>query len=386
MNNNLEILIPNPEWDSNLVNIILDLEKLRAKIRIEEVPLYIFFQLKDIFQTMETLGSARIEGNNTTLSEYIEDTILGYDIENEKHREIQNLHEAILFIENNTNESTKIDRFYISEIHKIITKDLTPPPSGEGSKNPGGFRKTNVKIKNSLLIPPDISAVPSHFDKFINFINKTRKEQYQLLMVAIAHHRFSYIHPFDNGNGRMGRLLNYALLIKLGFQVKNSRIINPSSVFYSDREKYYNMLSKADSLKDKDILTFSEYFLKGLKNEMEKIDSLMKGEYVRKKILIPMLNISFQSKIISLKEYQVLVYLVNKKDMLLKSTELTKFDITDSVKKSRFIKSLKDKKILEPTLKNGRKYKLNFINNYLIRGIISSLEKENFISDFLNKN
>jgi len=66
----------------------------------------------------------------------------------------------------------------------------------------------------------------------------------------------------------LGRLLNYAFLIKLGFQVKKGRLINPSSVFYTNRDQYYAMLSKADSLQNEDILEWCEYFLRGLKNEV----------------------------------------------------------------------------------------------------------------------
>ena len=75
MTNVLQITIPDPEWKSNVANVILDLEKLRSKKLHGEIPTHIFFQLKDIFQILETLGSARIEGNNTTLSEYVEKII-----------------------------------------------------------------------------------------------------------------------------------------------------------------------------------------------------------------------------------------------------------------------------------------------------------------------
>ena len=102
-------------------------------------------------------------------------------------------------------------------------------------------------------------------------------------MVAIAHHRFEFIYPFDNGNGRMGRLLNYAFLIKLGFKVKQGRLINPSSVFYANRDQYYDMLSYADTLEPRDLLAWCEYFLIGLKNEIEKIDHLLKKRICTKK-------------------------------------------------------------------------------------------------------
>lgn len=67
-----KITIPEPQWGGSLTGLILELEKIRTKRLFSTVPPGIFFQLKEIFQTLETLGSARIEGNHTTLSECIE--------------------------------------------------------------------------------------------------------------------------------------------------------------------------------------------------------------------------------------------------------------------------------------------------------------------------
>lgn len=379
------IKIPDPSWGSELANIILDLEKLRTKRLGGDVPPHIFFQLKDIFHILETLGSARIEGNNTTLSEYVE-KIIEDGMEDESNDEIRNLENAIDFIEENTDENTSINRAFISEIHKIITNNLTPPPTGEGSRNPGELRTHDVKIKSSGHTPPAHFFLKEQFEEFIDFINFAHKEQYQLLMVAIAHHRFEFIHPFDNGNGRMGRLLNYAFLIKLGFQVKTGRIINPSSVFYTDRDKYYDMLSKADSLKDDDILSWCEYFLLGLKNEIEKIDSLLNQEYVKKQILLPTLQIAREAQHISDQEFKILEYLINKDDMSMKSEELSALGINDSKKKSIVMGKLKDKNIIVPVTKGGRIYTIKFVNNYLLRGIMRVLKENGFVSDFLNNN
>ena len=339
----IKIHIPDPAWGSDLANIILDLEKLRTKILGGDLPPYIFFQLKEIFQILETIGSARIEGNNTTLSEYVEQ-IIEQEEKDERTREIINLENAIEFIEEYMDKDTVIDRAFISNLHKILTKGLSLPPYGEGSRYPGELRKNEVAIKNSGHKPPSPLQLQDYFEEFIYFINKEHKEQYQLLMTAIAHHRFEYIHPFDNGNGRMGRLLNYALLIKLGFKVKNGRLLNPSSVFYTDRDEYYNMLSKADTLKDEDILAWCEYFLKGLKNEIEKIDSLLNLSYVRDEVLLPMLKEARQKEYITQKEFEILKYLINKDDMSIKSTELEKLGIKESKKKSQMISKMKSKK------------------------------------------
>lgn len=384
--NSVKIVIPDPDFGGDLNSAILDLEKLRTKILRGEIPPYIFFQLKNIFQILETLGSARIEGNNTTLSEYVEKIIEKKTRKDEKQKEVENIEAAINFIEENTEMETKINRMYISELHKIITKDLTPPPGGEGTNNPGDLRSRNVSIKNAKHTPPDVSVLQDYFQEFVKFINTNHKQQYQLLAVAIAHHRFAYIHPFDNGNGRMGRLLNYALLIKLGFQVKQGRIINPSSVFYTNRNKYYDKLAKADSLDDVDVLDWAEYFLLGLKNEIEKIDSLLKKEYVKEKILLPAIGFALDRENITEREYKILKYLIEKDDMSMKSEELEKFGIGKSVQKSRVMGGLKDKGMIQAIKKGGRIYTIKFVNNYLLRGVINSLEKEGFVSDFLNKN
>jgi Fic family protein len=379
------IKIPDPFWGSDLANIILDLEKLRTKKLGGDVPPYIFFQLKEIFHILETLGSARIEGNNTTLAEYVERIIENVEKEDESSIEIKNLENAIEFIEQNTDESTIFNRAFISQIHKILTKDLTQPPKGEGSQNPGVLRKHSVSIKSSGHTPPSPLVLPNYFENFIDFINKEHKKQYQLLMVAVAHHQFEYIHPFDNGNGRMGRLLNYAFLIKLGFKVKSGRIINPSSVFYSNRDKYYDMLSLADSLRDEDILNWCEYFLLGLKNEIEKIDYLLDVDYVKSKILLPSVKIAQSNGHITSNEFKILQFLINKNDMAMKSEELSFLGIKDSKVKSRTMNKLKGKNIIIPTVPNGRIYTLKFVNNYLLRDIIKVLEQNGFVSDFLNK-
>lgn len=379
------INIPDPSWGSDLANIILDLEKLRTKQLGGDVPPHIFFQLKDIFHILETLGSARIEGNNTTLSEYVE-KIIEKNSNDESDDEITNLENAIDFIEEHTDEDTIFNRAFISEVHKILTHGLTPPPNGEGSKNPGELRGHNVHIKSSGHTPPEHFILREYFEKFIDFINFPHKEQYQLLMVAIAHHRFEFIHPFDNGNGRMGRLLNYAFLIKLGFQVKNGRIINPSSVFYTDRDKYYDMLSRADSLSNDDILAWCEYFLLGLKNEIEKIDSLLNKEYVKKQILLPTLHIAREGKHITDQEFKILEYLINQENMTMKSEELSFLGINDSKKKAVLMGKLKEKNIVVPVSSGGRIYTIKFVNNYLLRGIMRVLKENGFVSDFLNNN
>ena len=114
--------------------------------------------------------------------------------------------------------------------------------------------------------------VPELMHELVEFINRDDKSQYDLIKVALVHHRFGWIHPFGNGNGRTVRLLTYALLLKYGFNVGDyGRLINPTAIFCCDRDKYYEMLTKADSGTEKGIYEWCLYVLKGLLHERKKI-------------------------------------------------------------------------------------------------------------------
>lgn len=387
------ITLPQPSRWHPIVDTIVHLEKLRTKVLWGDVPPYIFFQLKAIFHMLETLWSARIEWNNTTLAEYVESLIESqrkdnvYSSKQSSKQELINLEEAIKYIEEWTDIDTIFTRKYVSDLHILVTRDLPPPPSWEGSRYPWAWRPHNVQIKNASHIPPDSAILHDMMEDFFAFLNADYPEKDQLLMVAIAHHRFAHIHPFDNGNGRMGRLLNYALLIKLWFQVKRGRILNPSAVFYTDRNIYYDKLWIADSLSDNDILDWSNYFLTWLRNEIEKIDTLLQKDYVVKYILSPALHNALDRKFITDDEHIVLQYIIQHNDMIIKAEELDKILwITNSVQKSRFMNKLKTKWMIQPITPNGRVYTIHFSNNYLLRSMIDILNKQWFVADFLNIN
>lgn len=385
----IPLVLIKPDWGSPLAKTIISLERLRVKKLEGPVPPYIFFQLKNIFQMLESLGSARIEGNRTTLAEFVEKVIESPDKEtkDEKIREIFNIEKATEFIEKNITHGKPIQRAHISEIHKILVKDLSLPPIGEGSKNPGEFRKTSIIIKGSSHLPPDPIHMQDYMDELLTFINREVDPQNDLIVAALSHHRMTWIHPFDNGNGRAVRMFTYAMLIKQGFQVKAGHILNPTAIFCMDRTKYYDMLELADSGEKNKILTWCEYVLNGLKKEMEKIDKLLDKNYLLKEILLPAINFSLTRENITQREFEILKGVINNEKMSIQSSDLKKIiGQESSVYRSRIIRGLKDKGMLIPLKGGGRIYTIGFSNNYLLRGVISVLEKNGFIPTSLNKN
>ena len=380
----IDLRLVDPPFGSKLNTLVLELDYLRRKPLGGTTHPLIFFQLKRIFHLLESIGSARIEGNRTTLAEYIERKIEGSKIKDERFLEIENNEKALDFIEENINHQ-KIDRLFLSQIHKIIVNNLTPPPKGEGSKYPGSYRQVDVKITQSSFIPPNVSQVPSYMEELFSFINKEDPPQYDLLKVALAHHRFAWIHPFDNGNGRVVRLLTYAMLIKYGFRVHiGGRIINPTAVFCSDRKKYYHYLSMADKGDDTGLLRWCEYVLAGLKEEITKIDKLLDYKFLLEKILIPALEFALDRKYITEVEHKILKIAASKQVIQAKDIKIL-FPHKIPAAISRIIRRLKTKKMLQEEKRGSRKYVIMFENNYLLRGIIEMLDKEGFLPVGINQ-
>lgn len=368
---NLKLI--NPPFESKLPDLIIELDYLRKKPLFGTTNPSTFFQLKKIFHMLESVGSARIEGNRTTIAEFIETKIERKETKDEGIIEIQNMEKALAFIDENI-DKTIINRMFVSELHKQVVKNLTK----EGSENPGDFRKKNVRITKSNHLPPDMSQVPVYMDELFAFINKENSSKYDLLKTALAHHRFAWIHPFDNGNGRTVRLFTYAMLVKQGFNIHIGRIINPTAIFCNDRDKYYRFLSQADTGTDANLLSWCEYVLHGLKNEIDKIDKLLDYKYLSENILLPAISFSLERKLITTQEEKILKVVVKKKVIQAKDIEeVLPGKIPAEI--SRIIRRLKDNNMLMSENGKSRKYVLRLENSYLLRGVIEMLDRNSFL-------
>jgi Fic family protein len=366
-----------PDFKSPLTDLIIELDYLRRKQLGGSTHPVIFFQLKHIFHTLESIGSARIEGNNTTILEYIENKIAETPASNQGIREIENMEQVMSFIDENVEDAT-FNRAFVSELHKKVVEGLLPPPDGEGDHTPGLYRTKSVSINRSAHKPPEPIQVEGYMEELFTFINQQDEAKYDLLKVAIVHHRFLWIHPFTNGNGRTVRLLTYAMLVKEGFNVNVGRILNPTAVFCSSRRNYYRYLSLADTGKDKGILSWCEYVLRGLRDEIEKIDRLLNYDYLKNEILLPAIRYSQGRKFVTDIEMKILKIAVEKQVMQAADIKSI-FEGKKPSEISRNIGRLKDKKMLMPIEEGTRKYVMRFDSNFLLRGIIKLLGDKGFL-------
>lgn len=369
----LELL--NPSFDSNLVDVLSELEHLR-RLRLEgDTPPAVFYQLKTIFHILESLGSARIEGNHTTLADYIESKVEGTAEDTDQLREVANIEKALDYIEQTIGPGTPITELTIRELHAMTVQDL----EREGDKTPGAYRQGAVQIAQATHLPPDALMVPSYMQELVEFINREDLPKYDLMKVALTHHRFGWIHPFGNGNGRVVRLLTYAQLMKYGFNVDTGgRVLNPTAVFFNDRERYYAMLATADQGTKAGLETWCTYALEGIRDDLEKVNRLTDYRYLTRHILAPAITFARDRQWITAAEETVLTTAI--KSGVVKSSDIAQaLPKLTAGQRTYQIKKLVDQGMLLPISTNARQYTIGFSNSYLIRGMIKALREQGFI-------
>ena len=208
----------------------------------------------EALKNTEALASARIEGTTGNLEDLYQHETLNYDKKLRlKLFGATNYRLTINRIENILSLRPKIDRPLLETIHKDL---LNNDPSSKGV--PGEFRKKDVKIANSKLgdfFPPTHIKVP----EFIHWLFKDigPKQLPLLIQIAIRHYQFEAIHPFEDGNGRTGRLLIVAEM--LSYQLLHAPVLNLSQYLERHRDKYVHALRQVS-----DQLTYApwvEFFL-----------------------------------------------------------------------------------------------------------------------------
>lgn len=369
---NLELF--KPSFDSRLQDAILELEHLRRITLQGDTPVRVFFQLKCLFHKLESLGSARIEGNRTTLADYISAADRQLSSQSEQIEEIANIEAALSFIDKNLKQNDPITDDFIKNLQQIVVNNL----NAEGDRQAGEYRSVEAVIVGSKHKPPQASMVPSLMSELIAFINRQDPPKYDLIKVAIAHHRFGWIHPFGNGNGRTVRLLTYAMLIKYGFNVGTAgRILNPTAVFCGDRDRYYEMLSLADEGTEYGKEEWCTYVLEGILNEFRKLEIFVNYTQVKEKILYPATRDAFQRGQISRDDYSILNLAIKNREITAK-TVIANLGIESSQATYRLGK-LKREGLISPLEEGKRSYVLCLSSRKLIYGIIEALDRHNLI-------
>ncbi len=193
-------------------------------------------KLREQFLIEMTYNSNAIEGNKLSLKEtYLVlregITVKGKNLKD--HLEAKNHEEALkyLFELVDSKKRISISNSLIRELHQLVVKDTE-------NQIAGVYRKTNVAILGSTHKPVPGFRVQEEMNKFVQWVPNGMAKLHPIEFAAKLHHRFVHIHPFEDGNGRTGRLLMNLFLMRQGYPI--------AIILKSDRVKYYKALEKAD--------------------------------------------------------------------------------------------------------------------------------------------
>lgn len=263
-------------WEDAVINTLLEaanraLGELNAfSLIVPDIDLFIGMHVVKEAQT-----SSRIEGTQTGIDEALmpED-----QIQPEKRndwREVRNYIDAVNGAIAEL-EHLPLSNRLLKQTHETLMRGVR----GE-HKQPGEFRSSQNWIGGSSLtdavfIPPHADGVPDLMSDLEAFWHNEQIVVPQLIRVAISHYQFETIHPFLDGNGRIGRLMIPLYLVSHGLLAKPSLYL--SDFFERNRASYYDALMRVRIAND--LIHWVRFFLQGL------AETANKGRDVFRQILL----------------------------------------------------------------------------------------------------
>lgn len=244
-----------------------------AKQIVDHAPLLPYYEKKfrDDAMTRAVHHGTHLEGNELNFTQ-AEQVMQGQSVV-ARERDIQeviNYRKAMELISNfhTGKEKEPIDEELLYRLHAITVSRILDP------EKCGVFRVNPVVIRNShtgevSFRPPAADVVPSLIGDFLAFINSTTDEDiHPILKSGIVHYEFVRIHPFADGNGRVGRCLSTLILYQEGYDIR--KFFSLEEYFDRNAQDYYRALQSVGN-KEGDLTEWLEYFVEGLAIELSKV-------------------------------------------------------------------------------------------------------------------
>ena len=232
--------IPEIEMDGEIVKLLVDANKQLVKLDtasqlISNADLFI-----SMYVRKEALISSQIEGTQCTL-----DDVLDPEVEANANLDVS---DVINYVKATQYALKRLERLplccrLIREIHEVLMENVR----GQ-DKTPGEFRHSqnwigpaNCSLKDARYIPPNVEDMQTAMSDLEKYINEN-VDYDPLIRAALIHYQFETIHPFLNGNGRIGRLL--ILLYLMEQKLIEKPVIYISYFLKKNQIEYYDRISE----------------------------------------------------------------------------------------------------------------------------------------------
>lgn len=257
--------IKNQKWDSELLGYIAAIYKEAGKqeVYLKQRPDELE-KLVEIAKIQSTEASNAIEGivtTNTRIKQLVQEKTTP---RNRDEQEIAGYRDALSIIHESC-EAISLSRNYILQLHKIMYSHMNNPLAGETKNVQNYISATYTDGHTEILFTPLAPfETPEALDRICEEYNKVigNMELEPLIAIPIFIHDFLCIHPFNDGNGRMSRLLTTLLLYRCGFCV--SKYISLEAKIAKNKDLYYDALNRAQHgwhEGTEDVVPFIKYLL-----------------------------------------------------------------------------------------------------------------------------
>lgn len=259
------------QWTSPVINQLLEkaavrLGELNAFSRlVPDIDLFIRLHV-----TNEAVLSSRIEGTQTNMDEAL---LPEAEIDPERRNDWKEVNNCILALNQAIEEleTLPVSSRLLQQTHATLMDSVR----GE-HKAPGDFRSTQnwiggASLADAAFIPPAQEHVAELMGDLEKFLNNDDLEIPALIRIAIAHYQFETIHPFLDGNGRIGRLLITLYLVAVG--VLDNPLLYLSAFFEKNKSLYYDNLTAVRTRNDME--QWLKYFLVGVESTAAQASSTL---------------------------------------------------------------------------------------------------------------
>jgi Fic family protein len=188
------------------------------------------FQMETEVVTQFTYDTSRIEGSSLSYKDtkmLLEEGISPREKPIRDIKETENHKKVLLFMKDNLTQ--EISKDFILQLHKLLKENVT--------EDAGKFRTGQVRV--GMLIPIRAEMIETEIQNLLEWYHENKKDLEPLELAAEFHCAFERLHPFFDGNGRVGRLLLNFVLLKEKYPLINIQNKN--------KRRYYTALKKADN-------------------------------------------------------------------------------------------------------------------------------------------